>query len=113
MSKDYKAMAADIDARTLNLFKAAGGTMKAYRGLMDEATKPGAFDPKTKELMAVAIAIATHCEDCIVYHVRAAIKHGASREEVAETIGVAVEMGGGPSAVYGAEALEAYDQLAG
>jgi AhpD family alkylhydroperoxidase len=78
---------------------------------MEEATKPGQLDAKTKELMALAIAIAMRCEGCIVYHVRAAAKHGATREQVAETIGVAVEMGGGPATVYGAEALAAFDQL--
>jgi AhpD family alkylhydroperoxidase len=87
--------------------------MRAFRGLMEAATTDGALDAATKELMAVAIAIATNCEGCIVFHVRAAAKHGATREQMAETIGVAVEMGGGPAAVYGADALAAYDQLAG
>lgn len=113
MPKDYKALVADVDARAVELFKAAPGPMRAFRGLMEAATTDGALDPATKELMAVAVAIATHCEGCIVFHVRAAAKHGASREQMAETIGVAVEMGGGPAAVYGADALAAYDQLAG
>ena len=63
--------------------------------------------------MAIAIAVATRCEGCIVFHVRSAIKHGATREELADTIGVAIEMGGGgPAAVYGADALAAFDQFA-
>ena len=78
---------------------------------MEEATKDGALDSRTKELMALAIAIAAPCEGCIVYHVRAAKKKGASREQVAETIAVAIEMGGGPATVYGGEALAAYDAL--
>ena len=113
MPKDYKALAADVDARAGELVKAAPAPMRAFRGLMEAATADGALDAATKELMAVAIAIATHCEGCIVFHVRAAAKHGATREQMAETIGVAVEMGGGPAAVYGADALVAYDQLAG
>lgn len=113
MPKDYKALVADVDARAVELFKAAPGPMRAYRGLMEAATTDGAIDPATKELMAVAIAVATQCEGCIVYHVRAAAKLGATREQLAETIGVAVEMGGGPAAVYGADALAAYDALAG
>ncbi len=112
MPKDYKALAADVDARAVELFKAAPAPMRAFRGLMEAATADGALDAATKELMAVAIAIATHCEGCIVFHVRAAAKHGATREQMAETIGVAVEMGGGPAAVYGADTLAAYDQLA-
>ncbi len=113
MPKDYKALAADIDSRAVALFKAAPGPMRAFRGLMEAATLDGALDSATKELMAVAIAVATHCDGCVVFHVRAAAKHGATREQLAETIGVAVEMGGGPAAVYGADALAAFDQLAG
>lgn len=113
MSKDYKELVADVDNRAAGLFKASAGTMRAYRGLMEEVSKDGALSAKVKELMALSIAIAIHCEGCIVYHARAAAKHGATREEVAEAIGVAIEMGGGPSAVYGGEALEAFDQLTG
>ncbi len=112
MSKDYKAMAGEVDARAGTLFKAAAEPMRAFRGLMEAASSAGALDTKTKELMALSIAIATHCEGCIVYHARAAHKLGASREEVAETVGVAIEMGGGPAAVYGGEALAAFDQFA-
>lgn len=111
MSKDYKAYAGEVDARGANLFKAVPETMRAYRGLMEAASKDGALDTKTKELMALAIGIALRCDGCIVFHTRAAHRHGASREEVAESIGVAVELGGGPSAVYGAEALAAFDQF--
>ena len=112
MSKDYKAFAHDVDARAANLFKAAPETMRAYRGLMEAVSKDGALDAKTKELMALAIGIALRCDGCIVYHARAAQRHGANREEVADSISVAVELGGGPSAVYGAEALAAFDQFA-
>ncbi len=112
MSKDYKAYAGEVDALATNLFKAAPETMRAYRGLMEAASKDGALDAKTKELMALAIGIAVRCDGCIVYHARASHRHGASRDEVVETIGVAVELGGGPSAVYGAEALAAFDQFA-
>ncbi len=113
MSKDYKALAGGVDARAGNLFKAAPSQMRAFRDLMGAASKDGALDAKTKELMATAIAIVTRCEGCIVFHVRSAVRHGATREEMAETIGVAVEMGGGPATVYGADALAAYDQFAG
>ena len=111
MGKDYKALAGEVDARAGTLFRAAPEQMRAFRGLMGAASKDGALDAKTKELMALAIAIVTHCEGCIVFHVRAGLKHGATREEVADTIGVAIEMGGGPAAVYGADALAAFDQF--
>lgn len=65
----------------------------------------------TKELIALAISIAVHCDGCIAYHVHDALAAGASRQEVAETIGVAVMMGGGPAVIYGAQALEAVGQF--
>ncbi|BAS27730.1 carboxymuconolactone decarboxylase family protein [Limnochorda pilosa] len=67
--------------------------------------------PQRAELMSLAIAIVVHCEGCIACHVHDALDHGASREEVAETVGVAVMMGGGPSVVYGSLALEALEQF--
>ncbi len=112
MSKDYAERAKEIDLNARNLYQAAPDLMGAYRGLMQSASADGVLDTKTKELMALSIAVVTHCEGCITYHARACAKHGASREEVAETIGVAIEMGGGPAAVYGAEALAAFEQFA-
>jgi AhpD family alkylhydroperoxidase len=71
----------------------------------------GAVSIKHKELIALAIGIARQCEDCIGFHVTDAIQAGATRDEVAETIAVAVMMGGGPSFMYGARAMDAFDQL--
>lgn len=82
---------------------------KAFSGLARAAIAPGVLDSKTKELIALAIGIAGRCDGCLLYHTRAAVKYGATRQEIIETIGVAVYMGGGPSMVYGAEALAAYD----
>ncbi len=113
MASDHKAYAREIDARAGNLFKAAPETMRAFHGLMKAAGAEGSLDSRTKELMALAIAIATHCEGCINYHVREAIRKEATRAQVVETISVAIEMGGGPAAVYGAQALDAFDQLSG
>ena len=111
MSKDWVQFSKDVDGRSAALFKAAPDTMRAFRGLVREAGKDGALDKKTKELIALAIAIAIRCEGCLSFHVRAVIKYGAARDEVLDVIGVAVEMGGGASSVYGALALEAFDQL--
>lgn len=111
MSADHKAYAKEIDARAAALYKAAPETMRAFHGLMQAAGKDGALDARTKELMALAIAVATRCEGCVNFHVREAIRKGATREQVAETVSVAVEMGGGPSTVYAAQAIEAFDQF--
>jgi AhpD family alkylhydroperoxidase len=61
--------------------------------------------------MALAISVTSRCRGCIAYHVHDALKAGATRQEVLETIGVAIFMGGGPSMVYGCEALDALEQL--
>lgn len=84
----------------------------AFGDLARAATAPGELDTKTKEFIAVAIGVATRCEDCIGFHVKAAIIAGATREEISETIGMCVYMGGGPSLMYGAKALAAFDQFA-
>jgi AhpD family alkylhydroperoxidase len=112
MSKDHVRRAHEVDAGARALSKEAPGLMRAFAQVMTEANKAGALDPKVKELMALAISIAVGCEGCIAFHTRASHKKGATREEVLETIGIAVEMGGGPATVYGAEALDAYDQFA-
>jgi len=87
-------------------------SMKAFGALSLAATAAKALDPKTKELMALAIGIAVHCDGCVAYHTRAAHRHRATREEVAETVALALYMGGGPAAVYGADAIRAYDEFA-
>ncbi|THH37464.1 carboxymuconolactone decarboxylase family protein [Aliishimia ponticola] len=77
-----------------------------------EATAEGALSTKVKELIAFGIAISVRCDGCIAHHSQAVVKAGATRAEVAEMIGVAILMGGGPASVYGAEALRAYDEAA-
>jgi AhpD family alkylhydroperoxidase len=109
----YKTKSQEIRTEAAALYKAAPDVMAAFQGLMKSASKDGALPAKTKELMALAIAIAMRCEGCIVFHVQNAMRHGASRGELAETIGVAVEMGGGPATVYGGKALAAFDELSG
>jgi AhpD family alkylhydroperoxidase len=71
----------------------------------------GGARSKTKELIALAIGITARCDGCLAFHAKAAKKHGATREEIVETIGVALYMGGGPSMIYGAEALSCFDAL--
>ncbi|SMX30089.1 Carboxymuconolactone decarboxylase family protein [Pelagimonas phthalicica] len=112
MTTTYNDRATEIDKRVGALFKATPSVMTSYSQLVKAASADGALDSKTKELMAFAISIAIRCEDCIVFHLRAALKHGASQEEVIEAISVAVEMGGGPSVVYGGRALKALEDLA-
>jgi AhpD family alkylhydroperoxidase len=113
MAKDYTRISNDQDARAAALFKSNTAIMRAHRQVMGAAQAPQALDPKTTELMALAIAIAQRCEGCVVFHAKTAQSKGASRQEVLDAIAVAIEMGGGPATVYGADALAAYDTFAG
>ena len=83
------------------------GQAALHRAAMAE----GELDTKTKELIALAIAITRECDGCIAAHAKGAARRGASRREVAETAGVAIMMNGGPGTVWGPRALEAFDQL--
>ena len=85
--------------------------MKGFGELHRSACADGALPKATKELMAVAIAISSRCEDCITLHMHDAIRAGATAEMVHETIGVALLMGGGPASTYATRALEAYQQF--
>lgn len=84
--------------------------MQGFGALHEASLKTGALDTKTKELIALGIAITVRCDGCISFHVHDAVQAGASKEEIAETVSVAILMGGGPSVVYGIEAMQALSQ---
>lgn len=93
------------------LSKELPGPMSGFAQLHKQAMTDGSLSTKVKELMALAIGIHACCAGCIAFHVQGALKAGATRMEVLETIGVALMMGGGPSWVYAAEAYEALGQF--
>ena len=109
--RDYPEYRSELNKQVLKLRKEIPGTMQGFADLRSKTMVDGALDVKTKELMALAISIAIRCQGCISYHVKGALDHGANREEIAETIALSIYMGGGPSMVYGCEALAALDQF--
>ena len=86
-------------------------TMKGFNALHKASISEGVLPSKTKEIIALGIAIAVRCDGCIAFHVHDALKAGASSEEIMETISVAILMGGGPALVFGCEAMEALEQF--
>ena len=76
-----------------------------------EAKKNGSVDEKTKELVALGIAVSTKCESCIGLHVESLIRLGTTRDELIEVLAMCSYMGGGPSITYSTKAIEAFDQL--
>ncbi len=85
--------------------------MKAFGQIAQAALAPGALDAKTKELIALGIGVAAHCDDCIAFHVKAALDRGATYEEITETLGMAIYMGAGPAAMYASHASKRCDSL--
>lgn len=112
MAKDYAATADSVVTGANQLGHAIPDAMAAFGALGKAAYGDGALAPKTKELISLAISVAARCDGCVAYHARAAVKKGVTREELAEALAVAIQMGGGPSMVYAGQALEAYDQFA-
>jgi AhpD family alkylhydroperoxidase len=112
MHKNWPEVAAGLSAPLKELRGGAPDAMKGFSALARAALEPGALDTKTKELIALAIAVATRCDACLAFHAEAALRQGASRDEVMETMGMAIYMGAGPSVMYAAQAVEAYDQFA-
>lgn len=111
MGKNYPEYLDRLKVMTGRLSKELPGPLSGYIKLHKEVMTEGALSRKAKELIALAISITARCEGCIAFHVHDALQSGAARQEVLETIGVAILMGGGPSMIYGAEAMDALDQF--
>src|SRR5712691_4684143 len=101
----------ELSALLRSLRGTAPDVMKAFAGIAQAATVSKALDGKTKELIALGIAVAVRCDDCIAFHAKAAVDHGATKDEVSETLGMAIYMGAGPSVMYASHALEAFTQF--
>jgi AhpD family alkylhydroperoxidase len=108
---NWPELTKDLTAHLRTLRNGTPEVMKAFAGLAQAALTPKALDGKTKELIALGIAVALRCDDCIGFHVKAALQQGASREEVIETLGMAIYMGAGPSVMYASHALDAFEQF--
>lgn len=111
MTKEYKAIIGDIGAYSKELHKLIPDTMAGFTSMAKSATATKALDEKTKEMIALALGVAAHCDGCLGYHTKALARLGATREEVAEVLGMAIYMGGGPSLMYAADAMRAFDQF--
>ena len=106
---DWKDFMAETEANLAVFSKEVPDTVKGF-GMMGKAAKTnGALSEKTKEIMALGIAIATRCDSCIGFHVRSLVRLGLTREELCEALAMATYMGGGPSYAFSAKALKAYD----
>ena len=111
MNKSYREITQHVSGQLAKVRRDMPDVMKGFGALAQAATRDGALDKKTKELIALALGVAAHCDACIGFHVESLIKLGATRAELDETLGMAVYMGGGPSLMYAADALGAFEEM--
>jgi AhpD family alkylhydroperoxidase len=102
----------EVRALGRDLRRAIPDVYRGYAALHEAALAPGALDSKTKELLALAIAVTRECDGCIAAHAHGAARKGATEAEVAEALGVAMLMNGGPATVYGPRAFAAFREFA-
>lgn len=111
MTTHYKELTQAIMGNLAPLHKGLPQVMKGFGDMGKAAIADGALDAKTKELIALALAVAARCDGCIGFHGKALAKLGATAAEVHEALGVAIYMGGGPSAMYASNAMAAFHEF--
>ncbi|WP_222564241.1 carboxymuconolactone decarboxylase family protein [Novilysobacter antarcticus] len=112
-SKSFKQITQDLGKAVGTLRTAETGTMDGFSAMSKAAMEPGVLSAIDKELMALAIGVATRCDGCIGFHVKALVRLGASYKQLTETLAVAVYMGGGPSLMYAADSVRAWEEFGG
>ncbi|QNP60169.1 carboxymuconolactone decarboxylase family protein [Paenacidovorax monticola] len=111
MTPSYRELTQQTSAQIARLRADIPDTLRGFSAMAQAATQPGTLDAKTKELIAMALSVAARCDPCVGYHAQALTRLGATRAEVAEALGMAVYMGGGPSLMYAARASAAFDEF--
>jgi len=104
---DWNQYHADLMDRIGDLAQNSPDTVKGYQTLSAAAQKSKLLDDKTRELIALAVAVTTRCDGCIAVHSKRALETGASKGEIAEALGVAVALNAGAALVYSARVMDA------
>jgi len=110
MMLDWNEYQRQLSANIAEIGRVSPETVRGYRGLIDAGLKTTHLGAKTRELIALAVAVTRQCDGCITVHTDAAIKQGATREEIVETLGVAVAINAGAALVYSSRVMDAYAQ---
>ena len=108
---DHAGLMQDINSCLAPFRKSQSEAMRGFGQLAQAAMAEGAISAKNKELIALAVGVAARCDGCIGFHTKALARLGASTEEVHEALGVAIYMGGGPVAMYAANAVAAFNEF--
>ena len=109
MMMDWNQYHKEVGARISDLMKVSPDTVRGYQTLSAANSKTSKLGEKTRQLISLAVAVTTHCDGCIVVHTEAALKAGATKEEIGEALGVAVAMNAGAALVYSTRVLDAAD----
>jgi AhpD family alkylhydroperoxidase len=110
-TESFRELTQGVSAGLATLRTSTPEVMKSFNELGRAATTQGVLDRKTKELIALALSVAARCDPCIGFHAQTLVKLGATRQEIDETLGVTTYMGGGPSLMYAASAIAAFDEF--
>lgn len=112
-SKNYQDVTEDISKAIMAMGRDMPEVLKGFRQMSEAANKDGALDKKTKELIAMAVAVTARCQGCLGYHAKALVNLDVTDQEFIEMLGVAIYMGGGPSLMTAAEAYMAFQEFKG
>jgi AhpD family alkylhydroperoxidase len=113
MTSSYRELTTDVSASLGKLRADIPDTLRGFSALAQAAGKPGALDKKTKELIAMALSVGARCDPCIGFHAETLVKLGTTRAEFEDMLGMCIYMGGGPSLMYAAHALKAFEEFGG
>jgi AhpD family alkylhydroperoxidase len=110
-TNNFRELTQSVSTGISTLRSSTPEVIKSFNDLGRAATTNGVLDRKTKELIALALSVAARCDPCIGFHVQTLVKLGVTRQEIDETLGVTTYMGGGPSLMYAASAIAAFDEF--
>ena len=108
MMLDWNDYQKQLAATIGQIGKISPDTIRGYQEISGAGSKTGKLDAKTRELIALAVAVTRQCDGCITVHTDAAVKHGATREEIVEALGVAIAVNAGAALVYSSRVMDAY-----
>ncbi len=111
MILDWKKYRAQIQARIAEIGRTSPDIVRGYRSLGDAGAKDSLLGMKTRELIALGVAVTRQCDGCITTHTAAALKAGATREEIVEALGVAIAVNTGAALIYSARVMDAFQAL--
>lgn len=109
--QDWNAYRDALYARVGEFSKLSPDVMRGLHVVENSATKTGHLEPKIHELIALAVSVTTRCDGCIVTHTQKAVDFGATKEEIAEAMGVAISLNAGAAVTYTGRVFDAYDAI--